>query len=264
MEGTKEVAPKKKAEIANYAPDMDLLGQAPALKSEHLRLSKIKIHQGTTTGRAGNIGELFTTPDLAKLAGPGDKVLFYPITYRLSWYHNKKLPQDQKPKPMGITEWKNASQFEWKKTDADGTTYQNFQTATFFGILESDLKKGLPPTPVQIVLSSTSFSAAALPLMNRYDEMRRQKVEPWLMQFALSSQQSSKGAWQVFKVEPVADDKGHVRAEEKNWGLLREWARTIFSMQNAGKLEQSAEELAADVEETDATSKPLNEKELPY
>lgn len=266
METSKEVTKKKTNEVATYQPAMDLLGQAPTLSADHLRLSKIKIHQGTTTGRAGQIGELFSTPDMAKVAGPGEKLTFYPITYKLSWYHNEKKPSEQKPRPKGVTPWKAANQFDWKKTDADGTIHQNFQTATFFGILESDLDKGVTPTPIQLVLSSTSFSAAALPLMNRYDEMKRQKIEPWLMKFTVTSQQSAKGAWQVFKIEPVADKNGHVRADEKHWATLRKWTSTIFTMQNSGKLDQTAEEMAQEVEETPQTnhSQPLNEEQLPY
>lgn len=258
----KQVTTKKANEVQSYNPALDLLKDAPDLKQEHLRIPKIKIHQGTTVGRQGMIGELFITPELTKLVGPGEKLVFYPLTYKLSWYHNKKAPSEQKPTPTGITPWESGSQFEWKKTDSDGTIHQNFQTATFFVILEKDLESGLVPTPHQIVLSSTNFTAAASPLMNRYAELKRNNIEPWLCKFELSSEQSKKGAWQVYKIGLVVDKSGQVKAKDAQFDTLRKWVSTLFEMSKKGGLEQKAEDLAADIDEADA--KPLADKDLQF
>jgi len=257
----KEVATKGKNEVGAYSPAMDLLGSAPELAQEHLRLPKVKIHQATTIGRQGMLGDLFLTPELTKLAALGEKVVFYPITYKLSWYHNKKTPQDQKPVPMGVTEWKSASQFEWKKQTPDGTIEQNFQTATFFVVLDKDLDSAVP-TPHQVVLSSTNFTAAALPLMNRYAELKRNKIEPWLCKFTLYTEQSKKGAWFVLKVDPVVDKTGQTKAAEKHFDTLRKWASTMFEMQKHGKLDQTADDLAQDVE--DSHQKPVADSDLAF
>lgn len=255
----KQMTTKAEKGLQAYQPALDLLNQAPTLQQDHLRLSKIKIHQATTTGRQGMLGELFSVPELTVLAKPGEKIVFYPITYKLSWYHNKKSPSDPKPVPIGITPWKARNQFEWKTTEADGTIKQNFETVTFFAILESDLLKGIV-TPTQIVFSSTSFTSAGLPLMNKYDELKRHKVEPWLMKFSLFSEQSKKGAWQLFKVEPVADAKGHVRTEDKNHAGLRQWASTLLELQKKGDLETTADDIADSVVE----EKPLNDADLQF
>jgi len=257
----KQVTTKKANEVQAYSPALGLLNEAPDLAQDHLRISKIKMHQTTTTGRQGMPGELFTTEDLSKIAGLGEKITFYPLTYKLSWYHNKKSPSDQKPVPTGITEWKSSSQFEWKKQDTDGTIHQNFQTATFFVVLEKDLANPVPNVH-QVVISSTSFTAAALPLMNRYADLKRNKIEPWLCKFTLTAEQSKKGAWYVFKVDPVVDKNGQVKADESKWDVLRKWTGTLFEMQKKGDLSQTAEDLGADLEE--GAEKPLKDSELQF
>lgn len=264
----KELQTKKDNKITTYTPATDLLDLAPKLSSDHLRLKKIKIHQATTMGRQGALGEIYQTPDLTKLAGMGEKIVFYPLTYKLSWFHNKKGPKDPRPTPTGITPWKNAQQFPWEKTEQDGTILRNFQTATFYALLESDFETD-NVTPVQIVLSSTSFSAAALPLMNRYDEIKRFNVEPWLMKFAISSEQSKKGAWYVYKIDPVSTKEGQAKADTTRWETIREWTRTMLNAQRAGELEQTTEDLAQDIEETDTgrttqRGTPLPEDQLRY
>lgn len=259
----KHVATKKTAhEVQAYNPAMDLLNSAPDLAQDHLRISKIKMHQTTTTGRQGMVGELFTTQDLSKIAGPGEKIIFYPLTYKLSWYHNKKSPSDQKPVPTGITDWKSASQYEWKKQHADGTIEQNFQTATFFVVLEKDLNNPVPNVH-QIVISSTSFTAAALPLMNRYADLKRNQIEPWLCKFALSSEQSKKGAWYVFKADPVVGKEGQEKASPDKWDVLRKWTGTLFDMQAKGAINQTAEDLSSDVEGAEPTT-PTRDQDLQF
>jgi len=262
---SKEVQKKKVNNVIEVKDvDTSLLAMAPVLSSDHLRLRKLKIHQGTTQGRKGLIGELYLTPELAKLADSEEKVIMYPLTYKLSWFHSKKGPKDQKPTPTGVTPWKNAGQFQWEVIKPDGTSEKSYQTATFFVLLEEDLKRGDGVTPVQVVLSSTSFSAAALPLMNRYDEIKRFQVEPWLMKFALSSVTSPKGEWQVFKVDPVANKTGHEKAPQEYWSTIREWTKTMLNAQSAGDLETSAEDLAQDIDDVAAaTRNPLRAKAVP-
>lgn len=253
--------------LTTYTPDESLLNMAPKLSSEHLRLKKIKIHQATTMGRQGMLGDIYVTPDMTTLSTLGEKVVFYPLTYRLSWFHNAKGPKDQKPKPTGVTPWKSANQYQWEEVDSDGTVKRNYQTAVFYGLLESDFGKE-NVTPVQIVLSSTSFSAAALPLMNRYDEIKRHGVEPWLMKFTLHSEQSKKGAWYVFNIAPVSTKDGQARAEQDKWSVIREWTKTLLNAQNTGALETSSEEISQDIEESTTTNvprgTPLPEDQLEY
>lgn len=253
--------------LTTYQPDESLLNMAPTLSSDHLRLKKIKIHQATTMCRQGMLGDIYYTPDLTTLAKAGEKVVFYPLTYKLSWFHNKKGPKDQKPTPTGVTPWRSANQYQWEQVMADGTILRNYQTAIFYGLLESEFDKE-NVTPVQIVLFSTSFSAAALPLMNRYDEIKRFGVEPWLMKFSLQSEQSKRGAWYVYNIAPVSTKDGQARAEETKWATIREWTKTLLNAQKSGELETTKEELAQDIEETSTThvprGTPLSEDQLEY
>ncbi len=269
---TKEVTKKQTNAIAEYQPATDLLDMAPTLSQDHLRLKKLKIHQGTTKGRKGMIGEVYVTPEMDKVVGPEERLTFYAITYRLAWYHNIKGPNDQQPKPCGITPWRNANQYTWKEETTEGIK-QNYQTATVFCVLEKDLESG-SPTPIQIVLSATNFSAAALPLMNRYEELKRFKKEPWLMKFTLKTEESKKGAWHVFKIEPVVGKNGHEMASPEHFETLRGWTRTLLEAQRAGDLNATADDLAGDVHEQDAqpthTTAPrtaagkLDESQLQY
>lgn len=232
---TKEVTKKQENKLAVYAVNSDLLDLAPDADVSDIRFTKLKIHQGTTTGRRGMVGDVYETTNLQTVCAPGEKLVFYPITFYKRWYHSIQGPKDTKPNPTGQTNFVSDNQFNWKDVSADGSVIRNTRTCAFFAMLEKDLHDPAA-LPCLILFYSTNFTVAQQ-LITRYNSLKQGKIEPWLSKFTLSTEQSKKGPHQLFKVEPVVEKTSQAMCEEKYWEVLRKWATVILTMQKNGLLE---------------------------
>jgi len=267
---TKEIAKKDKAELSTYTADSSLLDMAPTADITDIRFTKIKIHQGTTTGRRGMIGDIYETTNLTTLVSPGEKLIFYPITFYKRWYHSIQGPKDTKPNPTGQTNFSNDAQFEWKVQGTDGSIIRNTRTCAFFSMLEKDLEDPAA-LPVLILFYSTNFTVAQQ-LITRYNSLKEGKVEPWLSKFALSTEGSKKGPHQLFKVAPVVGKTGQEMCEQKHIDTIRRWATVILTMQKQGLLELKANvaeevveaEVSAATKTATAAKEKFNESQLQY
>lgn len=267
----KEVTPKPKAEIAKYTANADLLGMAPDADIQDIKFAKIKIHQGTTTGRKGMVGDIYETTTMHTLVGPEENLVFMPITFYKRWFHNQQKTGETKPSPIGQSNFDDTrpNQFEWKVTEADGTVKRNVRTVCFFAMLEKDLEDPAA-MPCLIMLYSSNFSGAGQQLITRYHALKKGGIEPWLTKFALSTEQSKKGPHQVYKVEPIVEGTRQALVSEKYFENLRGWATVILNMQKQGNLilkETELQDVVVEVPDEDhgkPASKPIDEKSLPY
>ena len=267
MTTTKEVTTKQSNQAAVFNAT-SLLNMAPKADMKDIKFSKIKIHQGTTTGRKGMVGDIYETTTTTTLVGPGEKLSFVPITYYKRWFHNEKGPKDSQPKPTGQSAFENDNQFEWKTVQADGTEIRNIRSVCFFAMLEKDLEDP-SAFPCLIMLYSTNFTAAGRDLITRYEQLRAVGIEPWLNVFTLETQQAKDKPHQIFKVMPKSDKNGQVQVSKKHEQTMRKWAQTVLTMQAQGILTNLKEtEEVIDTAEVDAgsarTTKPLDESQLQF
>lgn len=267
MATTKEVTVKQSNSVSAFNAS-SLLNMAPKADMKDIKFSKIKIHQGTTMGRKGMVGDIYETTTSTTLVGPGEKLSFVPITYYKRWFHNEKKPGENQPKPKGQTAFEHENQFKWKEVKADGTEIGNIRAVCFFAMLEKDLDDP-SAFPCLIMFYSTNFTAAGRDLITRYEQLRAVGIEPWLNVFTLETSQAKDKPHQIFKVMPKADKNGQVTVDKKYVDTMRKWAQTVLTMQAEGTLTSIKEvDDVIDTAEVDAgsarTAKPLNESELQF